>query len=88
MRAATKLTSKGQVVIPRAVRERLRWTKGTRLNVEVGAGGKVLLWPVEADDVVERLCGCLRGGPGNALRDLEREHAAEVAADARFRRRR
>ena len=35
MKPATRVTSKGQVVIPKPVREQLRWTSGTQLAVEV-----------------------------------------------------
>ncbi|MBI3184358.1 MAG: AbrB/MazE/SpoVT family DNA-binding domain-containing protein [Myxococcales bacterium] len=43
MDSETKLTSKGQVVIPKAVRERLRWKPGTRLRVETLEEGAVVL---------------------------------------------
>jgi AbrB family looped-hinge helix DNA binding protein len=34
MKAETRVTSRGQVVLPKPVRERLRWTPGTQLAVE------------------------------------------------------
>jgi AbrB family looped-hinge helix DNA binding protein len=85
MRAATRLTSKGQVVIPKVVRDRVRWRPGTRLDVEALPDGAVRLAAVN-EDPIERLFGCLT--EGDALADLEAEHRAEVTADARWRRRR
>lgn len=42
MNAQTKLSAKGQVVIPKAVRDRLRWEEGVQLEV-VERGDGVLL---------------------------------------------
>ena len=47
MKTSTKLTSKGQVVIPKPVRDRLRWRTGTRLEVEALADGTLRI-PVQA----------------------------------------
>ena len=85
MRASTKLTSKGQVVIPKPVRDRLRWRSGTRLEVEALPDGTLRLAPA-VDDPIARLAGCLR--EGDPIADLEAEHRAEVDRDARGRRRR
>ncbi|HEY3353757.1 MAG TPA: AbrB/MazE/SpoVT family DNA-binding domain-containing protein [Polyangia bacterium] len=90
MRASTKLRSKGQVVIPKAIRDRLRWRPGTRLNVEETPDGAVRLTRAsvsraELDQVLRELCGCLRGT--DALSALEAAHRAEVEADERRRRR-
>jgi len=43
----TILSTKGQVILPKAVREHLHWTPGTRLSVEHTAEG-VLLRPATA----------------------------------------
>lgn len=40
--ATTTVSSKGQVVIPRALREKYRLTSGTRLEVAESDGGLVL----------------------------------------------
>ena len=78
------MTSKGQVVIPKDVRERLRWRAGTRLSVEVSGDGSVLLRRRKDsfEDILERVSGCLREVP-NPLAALEAEHRAEVADDER-----
>ncbi|MBV9883606.1 MAG: AbrB/MazE/SpoVT family DNA-binding domain-containing protein [Sphingomonadaceae bacterium] len=47
MNAETKVSAKGQVVIPKAVRDELAWPEGTRLRVE-RVGGAVTLRPIEA----------------------------------------
>jgi AbrB family looped-hinge helix DNA binding protein len=85
MKAATRLTSKGQVVIPKAIRSQLRWRTGTQLQVEALPDGAVRLCP-EAGDPIEQAFGCLT--EGDPLADLEAEHRAEVKADERWRRRR
>ncbi len=78
MKAATRLTSKGQVVIPKAIRTRRRWRAGTRLEVEELPDGAVRL-SAEAEDPIEEAFGCLT--EGDALAGLEAEHRAEVKAD-------
>lgn len=47
MGAHTTVSAKGQVVIPKELRERLRWTVGTSLEV-IETGGGVMLKPREA----------------------------------------
>lgn len=42
MNAQTKLSAKGQVVIPKAVRDRLQWAEGEALEVVETAGGVLL----------------------------------------------
>lgn len=87
MKAATRVTSKGQVVIPKAVRQRLRWLPGTELAVEVLDNGVVQLTPCEAADSIDSLYGCLRDLPRSPLAELEAEHRAELEADEHWRRR-
>ena len=79
----TTLSSRGQVVLPKAVREALGWESGTRLIVENTAEG-VLLKP-EPVFLVTRPAdafGCLafRGAP-KALEEME----AGVLAEAKRR---
>jgi AbrB family looped-hinge helix DNA binding protein len=75
------MTSKGQVVIPKPVREHLRWASGTRLGVEILGDGAVRLTPLQAADPIGALYGCLKGLPRDPLADLEAEHRAEIEAD-------
>jgi AbrB family looped-hinge helix DNA binding protein len=87
MKAATRLTSKGQVVIPKPVREQLRWASGTRLAVEILGDGSVRLTPVAAEDSIDALFGCLQDLPEDPVAALEAEHRAEIEADERRQRR-
>jgi antitoxin PrlF len=52
------LTSKGQITIPKEIRERLRLQTGHRLEFRVGADGKVTLIPRNKD--IRSLKGIIR----------------------------
>lgn len=87
MKSATRLTSKGQVVIPKPVREQLRWASGSELAVEILGDGAVRLTLLKAGDPIDALYGCLKDLPKDPLADLEAEHKAEIEADERWQRR-
>jgi AbrB family looped-hinge helix DNA binding protein len=87
MKSATRLTSKGQVVIPKSVRNRLRWVSGTELAVEILDDRAVRLTLLEAGNPIDELYGCLKELPRDPLADLEAEHQAEIEADERWRHR-
>jgi AbrB family looped-hinge helix DNA binding protein len=57
--STTTLTSKGQITLPKAVRDRLALTQGDRLRVGVDANGRVTL-EREREPPVEALYGLLR----------------------------
>ena len=80
MKSATRVTSKGQVVISKSVREQLRWTVGTQLVVEIVGDDVVRLMPLAAVDPIDNLYGCLKHFPRDPLADLEAEHQAEIEA--------
>jgi len=92
MRVRTKVTTKGQVVIPKEIRSRLRWRAGTHLSVAILPDGGIKLDVSEDGDVltmsgaIDRAFGFLKSG--DPIRDLEREHREEVRGDERRRRRR
>ena len=86
MRSGTRITSKGQVVIPKGVRDLLRWKPGTRLTVETTDEGAVVLRQGGASDayaLIESLAGSLGELGDEALVGLERDHRAEVRKDER-----
>jgi len=65
-----KLSSKGQVAIPKAIRDRLRLKKDMRLEISVERS-LILLKPL-GDDAWLGLEGSLKGT--SVLEDLESEH--------------
>ena len=76
----TRLSSKGQVVLPKSVREARNWEAGTEFAVEE-AGEGVLLRPLKrfAPASVEEVFGCLRySGRPKSLRQMEKAIAKGV----------
>lgn len=80
----TTVSTKGQVILPKTIRDRLHWDAGTRLAVEHTADG-VLLRPLTAPFAPTRpedVFGCLpHVGKPQSLKQME----AAVAAEARRR---
>ena len=79
----TTVSTKGQVILPKAIRQTLGWQAGTRLVVENRPEG-VLLKPesVFAETRPEDVFGCLAyDGPPKSVADMQ----AGVLAEARRR---
>jgi AbrB family looped-hinge helix DNA binding protein len=82
-RLTTTVSTKGQVILPKAVRERREWNAGTRLLVEDTPDGVLLrraaaLAPTRAEEVF----GMLRhGGPPKSIEEMD----AAVLLEARRR---
>ena len=77
----TTISTKGQVILPKAIRDQLQWGAGTRLTVEHTADG-VLLKPLAtafASTRPEDVFGCLSytGGP-KSIEDMEAGIALEA----------
>ena len=69
-----RLSSKGQLVIPKTIRESLRLKNGDQFQVRV-IDGKIVLDPV-SKGLVEKLHGKYAGH--NMLKSLEQEHKREI----------
>jgi len=63
---ATTVTSKGQVTIPKPVRDRLGITPGSAVEFEMMPDGRFVLTKVDADHPVSRF-EALRGRAGRGL---------------------
>jgi AbrB family looped-hinge helix DNA binding protein len=80
----TKLSTKGQVVLPKSIRAVYRWRPGTEFTIEEHGEG-ILLKPKSQALVQdwEALVGCVSyKGPRKSIREMDRA----VAAAARERR--
>lgn len=78
----TRLSSKGQIILPKAVRDAHDWRPGTEFAVE-NTGEGVLLKPVKALQNVrlEDVFGCLRHkGKARTLKEMEEAVGQEVRA--------
>lgn len=81
----TRLSSKGQVIIPRRVRDRIGWAAGTELIVEECAESVTLRrakpFPSRRPEEVR---GCLKrlyAGPAIAVEDMDRGIPLAVGED-------
>jgi AbrB family looped-hinge helix DNA binding protein len=74
--ATTKLSSKGQIILPKSVRDANRWPAGTEFSVENVAEG-VLLKPLRpfSRTQLENVAGCL-SRPEATARSVEEMDAA------------
>ena len=77
----TRLSSKGQLIIPKAVREALELRAGTEFHVQLEEG-KIILEPVTTSPV-DALYGKYLGA--DFLADLEAEHREEIRDEAAIR---
>lgn len=85
--ATVTMSTKGQLVIPREVRERLGWGEGTLLEIVTQAGG-VVIRAVRAfpETKVEDLLGALKyAGPPVSIEEMDAAIAigAVTSADKR-----
>ncbi|HUA32171.1 MAG TPA: AbrB/MazE/SpoVT family DNA-binding domain-containing protein [Candidatus Binataceae bacterium] len=78
----TKLSSKGQVILPKAIRDARRWRSGTEFIVE-DSGEGVLLRPAKTfkPSTLDEVVGCLRyEGKAKTLKEMDAAISAEVKA--------
>ena len=84
--ARTRVSTKGQVILPKAIRDKRNWAAGTELTVEETTEGVLLRTaPCFAPTKVEDVAGMLRGrGRINRVVSIEEMDEA-VLAEARRR---
>ena len=80
--ATATMSTKGQIVIPRALREQLGWAAGTKLQVEVQGTALVLrTTPAVEPTTVDDLLGCLPyDGPAKTIEEMDEGVAAGARA--------
>ena len=76
----TTISSKGQIAIPKAVRERLNLKAGTEISIDVQGEAIVLKRLVRDHPDWRTMRGMFRGS-ADLLRDLTNDRAAEIARD-------
>ena len=77
----TTVSTKGQVILPKAIREQLHWDAGTRLVVEHTVDGVLLrpLMPLFAPTRPEDVFGCLPySGKPKSVEEMDAGIAREV----------
>lgn len=82
-RAVTVISSKGQVVLPKALRDRRNWPSGTRLTVEETPDG-LLLRPARLfpETTLDEVAGMLKwDGPPLSIEEMDAAVLEGVAED-------
>ncbi len=76
----TTVSTKGQVILPKAIRRALRWMAGTRLVVENTSEGVLLKpEPVFSETLPQDVFGSLaHDGPPKSLQDMQDGVLAEA----------
>ena len=80
-RLTTTVSTKGQVILPKAIREQLQWQAGTQLVVENTAQGVLLRSAAPGFPIAQaqEVFGCLSySGKPKTLEDMEAGIAAEA----------
>jgi AbrB family looped-hinge helix DNA binding protein len=72
-----RLSSKGQVVLPKAMREQLHLKNGDQFQARI-VDGRIVLEPVQAN-IIDKLYGKYAGY--DYLKDLEEEHREEIESE-------
>ncbi len=84
-RLTTIVSTKGQVILPKAIRDRRRWPAGTKLAVEETADGVLLkASPVFPESDIDAVAGSLkRRGRALTLKEMDDAIAREAKRRAR-----
>lgn len=84
-RTTTVISTKGQVILPKAIRDQRHWTPGTRLTVEDTPDGVLLrTTPAFPQTRIDAVFGSLRHkGPALSLQEMDEAIAREAERRAR-----
>ena len=84
-RITTVISTKGQVILPKAIRDQRHWAAGTRLTVENTPDGVLLkATPAFPETSVDDVFGSLRhSGPALSIEDMDEAIAREAERRAR-----
>jgi AbrB family looped-hinge helix DNA binding protein len=84
-RIATVISTKGQVILPKAIRDQRHWGPGTRLTVEDTPDGVLLrATPAFAETDIAAVFGSLRySGPALSVEDMNAAIVQEAQRRAR-----
>lgn len=77
-----RVSSKGQLVIPKSIRDAMGIRKGMEMHVEID-GDRIILQPIDAENPLDSLYGRL--AETDLLSKLEAEHEKEVRRDEALR---
>ncbi|MDD5390408.1 MAG: AbrB/MazE/SpoVT family DNA-binding domain-containing protein [Gallionellaceae bacterium] len=78
----TRLSSKGQVILPKSVRAAHHWEPGVEFTVEDAADG-ILLRPIKSNPAtrLEDVIGCIGySGPAKTVEEMDAAIAASIQA--------
>ena len=84
-RITTVISTKGQVILPKTIRDQRHWGPGTRLTVEDTPEGVLLkAMPLFAQTTVNSVFGSMgHNGPTLSLEDMDRAVTLEAKRRAR-----
>jgi antitoxin PrlF len=73
------VAERGQITLPKAVRDALGLTKGSKLRVEIE--GSRIVMRKDVDDAISRVRGCIPLPPGISTDDIMRELRGRAPSD-------
>lgn len=79
------LSSKGQIVIPKPLRDAMHWTAGAELSVEPKGDAVVVRlaekpWRLPTREELDRVAGCLKyDGPSLSIEEMDRRAREAIA---------
>lgn len=84
-RITTVISTKGQVILPKTIRDQRHWLAGTRLTVEDTPDGVLLkATPAFPETTMDAVFGSMRhSGPALSLEDMDAAIAREAKRRAR-----